>query len=126
MAEAEQPSGRMTHRFDGQGGVRIGAFAGGVEAFGAKPALPAADREGYDHSIADSKIADFATEFDHRAHVFVAQDVSALHCGLITIQQMQVRATDRACGNFDNGVPRMFDLRIRDAIDTNVAMAVPA
>jgi hypothetical protein len=92
----------------------------------AKPALTAADCEGYDHAIADLEVVDFGPKLNHLAHVFVAENVAPLHGGLIPIKEMKVRATDRAGGYFDDSIARMLNLWIGDSVYPDVTFSMPA
>jgi hypothetical protein len=56
----------------------------------AEPALAATDGERHHYPVADLKVGHFRSEFDDLAHIFVAENVTALHCRLISIQEMQV------------------------------------
>ena len=53
VAEAEQPGRRVAHRLDRHLGVGIGPVTSREHAPLAEPALPAADREGHHHPVAD-------------------------------------------------------------------------
>jgi hypothetical protein len=88
--------------------------------------LSAADGEGHDHPVADFEVCDLRSQFDHLAHVFVAEDVSAFHGRLVAVQQMEVRAADGASGYLDDRVAGVLDLRIRNGVHPNVAFSVPA
>ena len=102
------------------------AFGGREQPFLAEPALAAADGERRHYPVADLKVGRFRSEFDDLAHIFVAKNVTALHCRLISIQEMQVRAKDCTRGNLDDGITRMLDLRIRNRVHPDVAFSVPA
>ena len=126
VAEAEEPGRRMAHRLDRHLGVGIGPIASREHAPLAEPALPAADREGHDHPVADFEIRDLRTKLDDLAHVFMAEDVAAFHRRLVAIEEMQVGAADRAGGDLDHRVTRVLDFRIRDGVDADVTLPVPA
>jgi hypothetical protein len=46
--------------------------------------------------VADRKVGDLGTEFDHLAHILMTEYVSALHGWLITVEEMKVGTADRA------------------------------
>ena len=56
----------------------------------AEPALAAADGEGDDNAIADLEVFDFGAQLNHLAHVFVAENIAALHGWLVAVEQMKV------------------------------------
>jgi hypothetical protein len=56
----------------------------------------------------------------------VAENVAALHGGLVAIKEMKVRATDGTSGYLDDRVAGMLDLRIWNSVYSDVAFSVPA
>ena len=116
----------MAHRLGGHLGVRIGPIAGRKQTLFAEPAIAAADRERHHHPVPDLEVGDLGPERHDLAHVLVAEDVAGLHGRLISIQQVKVRPADRAGGYFDDRIARVLDLGIRDGVDTDIALTVPA
>ena len=74
----------------------------------------------------NTAIVEWEAEFDDLAHVFMAEDITALHGRLVAVEQMEVGSADRARRDLDDGIPRMLDLRIRNRVYPNVAFSVPA
>ena len=87
--------------------------------------MPAADREGHDHPVADFEVGDLRTKLDDLAHVLMAENIAALHRRLIAVEQVQVGAADRAGGDPDDRVAGVLDLRIRNSVDADVTLPVP-
>jgi hypothetical protein len=56
----------------------------------------------------------------------VAEDVAFFHSRHEIAVEVQVRAADRRRGNFDYRVGRRFDLGLRDLVDADIPLAVPA
>jgi hypothetical protein len=56
----------------------------------------------------------------------VAEDVAALHGGLVAVEEMKVGAANGAGGDLDDRIAGMLDLGIGNRIDPNVAFSVPA
>ena len=126
MAETKQAGGRLPHRLGRHLGVRVGAVAAGKQALLAKPALSAADREWHDDAIANLEVFDFGAQFDHFTHVLVAENVAALHGGLIAVEEMKVRTANGTCRDLDDRIAGMLDLRVGNSIDADVPFSVPA
>ena len=126
VAEAEQPGGRMAHRLGGHLGIGVGPVAGREQAFAAEPTVAAADRERHHDAVADLEVGDLGPERYHLAHVLVAEDVARLHGGLVPVEQVEVRPADRARRHLDDRVAWMLDLGVRDSVDADVALTVPA
>ena len=106
--------------------IGVGAVAARKQALLAKPALAAADGEGDDNAIADLEVFDFGAQLNHLAHVFVTENIAALHGGLVAVKQMKIRAADGASGDFDDRVAGMLNFWIRYGIYPDVAFSVPA
>lgn len=83
-----------------------------LEALMTEPAFAAADGERYDNAIADLEIGDPGAKLNHLTHIFMAEDVAAFHRGLISVQEVQVRAANRASGDPDDRITRVLDGRI--------------
>jgi hypothetical protein len=126
MAKAEQPGRRMTHRLNRHLGIRIGSVAAREQALLAEEALAATDRKGDDDAVSHFQIGDLGAEFDHLAHILMAQDVAVFHRRLIAVEQMEIGAADRTSCDFDDGISWVLNLWIGNRIDANVAFAVPA
>jgi hypothetical protein len=60
------------------------------------------------------------------AHEFMAQDITRLHGRDIAVIEMQIRATDRREGDFDDGVMRVQNLWIRYGFEAHIVFAIPA
>jgi len=81
--------------------------------------------EGNHHSLADGEIDYLCADFADNSHRFVAQNVSGGHEGTEHLIEMEVGPTDVGRRHVDDGVRRLFDLRIRDGVDTYIPFAVP-
>jgi hypothetical protein len=90
MAEAEQAGRRLSHGLARHLSIGIGSVTARIESLLAEPTLTTADREWNNDPIADRKVGDLGTEFDHLAHIFMTEYVSALHGGLIAVEEMKV------------------------------------
>ena len=106
-------------------GVRIRPVASCKQAFLTEPAIAAADREGYDDTIADLQVRHFGTERHDLPHILVAEDITCLHRRLVTIEQVKVGPANGACRDLDDGITGVLDLGIRDGVDANVTLTVP-
>ena len=111
---------------------RLGFFVIGVGAFTAreKPslaeeALATGNGERDNDTVADFQRFVVATDFNDFPHVFVAQNVALAHRRDDAIENMQVGATDRACGDLDDRVSRMLYFRVGHTLAAHVAFAVP-
>ena len=87
---------------------------------------PAADGEGNHDAVANLEVGHLRAELDHLAHILVAEDVAALHRGLIAVEQMQVGAANRAGRDLDHGVAGVLDPWVGNGIDADIALSVPA
>jgi hypothetical protein len=125
MRVAVEAGGRGSPEFCGLFLVRVGPFTGGVIAPLAEEAFAAGDRERHNHPISLSQRLTFGSRFDHHAHGFMAQNVSALHLGNHPVEDVKVGTADRAGGDLDAGVARMFDPRVGHFDAADVALAVP-
>jgi hypothetical protein len=88
--------------------------------------LSADNGEGHDHTVADLQVGDFGSTLDHLSQVLLAEDVAALHGRLVAVKEMKVRAADSTCGDLDDRVARVVDLRIRNRVHPDVTFSVPA
>src|SRR4051794_34304080 len=95
-------------------------------ALAALLAIAAANRERHHHAVADLELFVIGAHFDDLAHEFMPEDVPLLHEGNVAVHQMKVRAADGASSHFDDGIPTVFDLWIRNAIAADVPFTVPA
>ena len=57
-------------------------------------------------------------------HWLMPQHVSWFHRRHVTVIQVQVGAADACAGDFDDRIVRIFDRRVGNGVDTNVALAV--
>jgi hypothetical protein len=58
--------------------------------------------------------------------VLMAKNVSALHGRLVAVQQMEVRAANRAGGDLDDHIARVLDYGIGNGVNADIALPVPA
>ena len=121
--ETNRPAGDCPIAFAAISALGFGAVA---QPLLAEPALTAANGERHDDPVPYLEVRDLGSEVDHFAHVLVAEDVAALHGGLVAVEEMKVGPADRARRDLDDGIPRMLDLRIRNRVHSNVAFSVPA
>ena len=126
MAEAEQAGGRLSHGLARHLSIGIGSVTARIESLLAEPTPTTADREWNNDPIADRKIGDLGTEFDHLAHILMTEYVSALHGGLITVEEMKVGTADRAGRDFNDCVARMLNLGIWYSVNAHIPFTVPA
>jgi len=126
MAEAEQAGRRLSHGLARHLSIGIGSVTARIESLLAEPTLTTADREWNNDPIADRKVGDLGTEFDHLAHILMTEYVSALHGGLITVEEMKVGTADRAGRDFNDCVARMLNLGIRYGVNAHIPFTVPA
>ena len=75
--------------------------------------------------VADRKVGDLGTEFEHLAHILMTEYVSALHW-LITVEEMKVGTADRAGRDLNDCVARMLNLGIRYSVNAHIPFTVPA
>jgi hypothetical protein len=126
VAEAEQAGGRLSHSLACHLSVGIGSITARKKAPAGKTNSPAADREGNNDPIADRKVSDFGSEFDHLAHIFMTENVAALHGRLIAVQKMEVGTADRAGRDFNKRVARMLNFGIGYSVDPHIPFTLPA
>jgi hypothetical protein len=105
--------------------VRVRVVAEGPQLLLAEEAAAARDCEGDDHAIADLQLRVLFADLDDLAHELVAENVACLHRRDIAVEQMQIGPADRGRRDFDDGVARVEDLRIRDALHANVIGGMP-
>ena len=116
----------MAHGLDRHLGVGIGPITSREHAPLQNQHCPQLIVKGTTTLSPTLEVGDLRTKLDDLAHVLMAEDVAALHRRLVAVEQMQVGATYRAGGNLDHRVARVLDLRIRDGVDADVALPVPA
>src|SRR5436305_1375184 len=92
----------------------------------AVPAVAAGDGEGDDDTVSRLQVLDLAADLHDLAHELVAEDVPLLHGGDVAVVKVEVRAADRRRGDAHDGVAGVEDLGIRDGLDPDVVLAVPA
>src|SRR5206468_170235 len=83
------------------------------------------DRERDDDAVAAFEFLIARSDFDHFAHELVPQDVSRLHRGNVAVEQVEIRAADRGRRDAHDRVTRVQDLRIGDALDADIVLAMP-
>ena len=88
-------------------------------------ATAARNLEGDHHSVANGEIGYLRADLADDSHRLVAEDVSGVHEGTEHLIEMKVGSTDVGRRHLDDGVRRLFDLRIRDGIHAHVPFAVP-
>jgi hypothetical protein len=52
--------------------------------------LPAANGERNDDAVTNLEVLYFGSQFDHLAHVLVAENVAALHGRLVAVEEMKI------------------------------------
>ena len=88
--------------------------------------MTASNDEWHDHALAFFQLCHSTPDFDDDAHRLMAEHIACFHRRLIAIEKMEVRATDRGGGDFDDCVRRFLDHRIGNCVDANVVFTVPA
>ena len=126
MGIAEQARGAVAEHFIGDVLVAVGALAHRPVAAPALVAFAAADGERHHHAVADLELPVFRPDLDHLTHELVAEDVAAHHAGDEAVEEVQVRAADRAGGHLHDGIARVLDARIGNVVAADVLLAVPA
>ena len=91
-----------------------------------KEAFAACDREGDHNSVPDLQLLIFGADLDDLSHALMTDDVTRLHLGNHTVENVEVRAADRASSHSDDGIPRCFDLWIGHCFAADVALPMPA
>jgi hypothetical protein len=110
----------VTKDFIGNVLVAIGPFADGKIPALALFAFAADDGEGYHHPVAHFERAPGSRpDFHDLSHGLVTHDVAGLHAGHEVVEEMKIRAADRATGDLDDGIAVVFDVRIRNTLETN-------
>src|ERR1700679_3903435 len=122
MAEAEQAGGRLSHSLACHLSVGIGSITARIKSLPAKPTVPAADRERNYDPIADRKVSDFGSAFDHLAHILMTENVATLHGRLIAVQKMKVGTADRTDRDFNNRVARMLNFGVGYSVDPHIPL----
>jgi len=88
-------------------------------------ATAARNLEGDHHSVANGEIGYLRADLADNSHRLVAEDVSGGHEGTEHLIEVKVGSTDVGRRHLDDGVRRLFDLRIRDGIHAHIPFAVP-
>jgi hypothetical protein len=89
-------------------------------------AFAADDRERNNDAIADLEgLFAVGSHLHDLAHELVAHDIAVLHARHVAVVEVQIGAADCATRDFNDGVPRMLDLGIRNLVATNVLCTVP-
>ena len=126
MRIAEDGGGRVAPHLLGHPGVRVRVLAQRKLAALAEIAVAARDRERHDDAIADLQVLHRGSDFDDLAHELVAEDVAFGHRRDATVVQMQIGSADGGGLDPHDRIARIEDLRIGNALDANVVLAVPA
>ena len=64
-----------------------------------------------------ARLVTSAPDLAHDSHRFVAEDVARVHEGAEHLVQVQVGPADVGRRDLDDGVGRLFDLRIGNGVD---------
>src|SRR6185312_7314579 len=89
-------------------------------------ALAANDGERHDDALALLQVAVHpGADLDDLAHHLVAHDVAGQHRRNEIVEEVEIRATDRAARHFDDGVAWVFDLGVCNRVEANVLLAMP-
>jgi hypothetical protein len=104
----------------------LGRFALRLQALLAHEAVAAGDVERHDHAIADAQmLGRLEPHFLDDAHGLVAEDVALFEEGSEDLVEMQVRAAQAARRDADDRVSGLFDRRIGDRVNADVAPSMP-
>jgi len=123
---AEQSRRRMAEDLVGKILVAVRSFAHGKISPPALIALAADDGERHNDPVAGLQVTvDPGPDLDDLAHHFVAHDVARQHRRDEVMKEMEVRAADCTTRHFDDGIPRVFDLRVRHGIASDVFLSMP-
>src|SRR5947209_107441 len=126
MRVAEEASGRVPEDFVGKFFVAVRRLADREIAALALLAFAANDRERHDDAVALLQVTvDAGTDLDHLAHHLVSHDVAGQHRGNEIVEEMKVRAADRAARYFDDRITRMLDLGIRNRVAADIFLPMP-
>jgi len=106
-------------------GIGIGPLASGIEPALAEETFTAGNRKGDDNPITHLQRFVGCADFDDFAHGLMAEYVTFLHRGDHAVEDVQIGAADRACGDLDDGVATVLDLRVGYGFAANVVLAVP-
>ena len=91
--------------------MTVGAGAAGADA-------------GQNHPIADRDGADGRSDLDDRSDPLVTEDAAGLHRGYVSLEYVEVRATDRGGIHAYHHVSRLLDRSVRYLFPCLVAWAV--
>src|SRR6266849_1140396 len=108
------------------GGVGVRIIAERPEILAAVEAVSAGDGEWHNHPVATLQRRVSLPYLHHLAHEFMAENVARFHARNRSMQQVEVRSTNRGQVHPNDGVPRILNLRIRYSFHTHVVLAVPA
>ena len=114
----------MAHRLDRHFRIGVGGVAQRIKPLLTEPAIAAADGEGNDDAVADRKIGHFGPERHDLAHIFMAQDITALHRRHIAVDQVEIRAANGASVDLDDGIAGMLDFGVGNGVDANIAFSM--
>jgi hypothetical protein len=103
---------------------RVGIVALSKEAAGAKLADTTADGRGYDDTLADAYVADFAADAFDDADPLMAKDLALLHAGEGAADEMELRAANRAGSEAHDRILRVLDRGFGNILDADVADGV--
>src|SRR3569623_1929113 len=81
-------------------------------------------RGGDDHAVTDAHVAHLVAELLDHADTFMAEYGARLNAGHGAAHEVQISAADRARGEADGGVRKMFDTRFRHLLQSDIADAV--
>ncbi len=83
------------------------------------------DLERNHHPVTDLQVSRLRADFFDDPHRFVAEDISFCHEGAESFVQVEIGPANVRRGHLDDGVRRLFDLRIGDGIDADLSFALP-
>src|SRR5690554_3572186 len=125
MRIAKQPGTSVPEHLVGQRLVTVGALTEREIAPSALLALAAGNGEGNDDTVADLELTSLGTDLHHLTHELMAHHITRLHGGDKMVEEMQIRAANRAAAHIDDGITRMLDTWIGNRFVTHIILAMP-
>src|SRR5207249_541577 len=83
------------------------------------------NRERHDDPVPLLQVSHLRSDIDDLAHELVAQDITLLHCGNVTVVDVQVGATDRRRCNLDNSIARVKNTGISYRLNAYIMGTIP-
>src|SRR3712207_1104121 len=102
----------------------LGRLALGMQSLPAHEARAAGDVERDHYALAGADLADVAADLLNDPHRLVTENVTLGQERPEHLVKVQIRPADASRGDAHDHIRRLFDLRIRNGVDTDVALAV--